>query len=66
MPRPGLNRDQILAIIKRKGYFVVCKYSWRDDNLRTKLRKMLKEGLLEVEHCHKDIYYRLKKEAPHA
>lgn len=66
MAKQGLNRDQILTIIRRKGYFAVCKYSWRDDKLRTKLRKMRNEGLLEAEFCKKDIYYRMKKEAPHA
>ena len=64
MAKQGLSRLQILDIIKRRGYFVVCKYSWRDDNLRTKLRKMRNEGLLEAEFCKKDIYYRMKKEAP--
>lgn len=64
--KTGLSRLQILDIIKRRGYFVVCKYSWRDDNLRAKLRKMRNEGLLDAEFCKKDIYYRMKKGAGNA
>lgn len=61
MSKIGLNKVQILHIIKSQGYFSVHKYKYSQSNLRSKLRGMRKEGLIRIQkQQHKDdnIYYK--------
>lgn len=38
--RQPVSRERILQIAKTRGFFLVSRYRWRDDNLRRRLRKM--------------------------
>lgn len=42
-----MTKDEILSIARRKGYFRVS-HRWRDDSLRSKCRRLVKDGVLFV------------------
>lgn len=58
MKKPGLSKDQIVAIAKSSGQFGVLIYHYRHDNLRKKVRQLCKDGILKYkETVHKTKYY---------
>lgn len=55
--REGLNVEQILALTKRNQYFHVSKYSYRDANLRKKLKRLVRDGKLYLADADRDSKY---------
>lgn len=53
----GLNSEQILSIIAHQREFRVSKYRDSDYNLRKKIRKMIREGLIFKKREDQDAKY---------
>lgn len=56
--REGLSRQRILELAHRpQGFFV--SYRYRDDTLRRKCQRLLREGHLRAEKAHQGTNYKI-------
>ena len=51
-----LTKETILKIIECENLFVVHRFTYRDEKLRAKLKKMAKSGEIKFKSCKGDFF----------